>query len=151
MQTLLTRKVTNETMTRAFAQKLYKSYLQDSDNFTIFVEGGLGAGKTFLIRALLEIFGVEEEVTSPTYTYVQEYEAGGKQFAHFDLYRTKNSADFVARGFADIADDRSVNKLVEWPQRLGAESFGLFSGDIYTVVIDHGIGASMRQIKLLKK
>jgi tRNA threonylcarbamoyladenosine biosynthesis protein TsaE len=150
MKTLLARKVTNEQMTRKVATKIVKSYLQECPNFTLFLEGGLGAGKTFLIRAILEAMGVKEEVTSPTYTYLQEY-TGDRTFVHFDLYRFRNTEQFLAKGFGDILTDESVCKFIEWPERLDENTSDLCSGEQFTIKIDHGVGASMRSIKLLKK
>lgn len=150
MKTLLSRKVTNEQMTRKVAQKIVKVYLSDCQSFTIFLEGGLGAGKTFLIRAILESMGVTEPITSPTYTYLQEY-SGDREFAHFDLYRFQNIEGFLAKGFGDIIADESVCKFIEWPERLGKNAFALCSGKHFAIKIDHGIGASMREIKLLSR
>ena len=82
---------------------------------------------------------------------MQEYEVRGKHFAHFDLYRIKNSADFFSKGFQDIADDAAVTKFVEWPQKLEKETLNGFSGKLFTIVMDHGLGASMRTIKVLEK
>ena len=150
MKTLLARKVTNEQMTRKVAAKIVKSYLADCPAFTVFLEGGLGAGKTFLIRSILEALGVEDDITSPTYTYVQQY-TGTKSFAHFDLYRFRNSEQILTKGFGDILTDESVCKFIEWPERLSPELCKICSGTQFTIKIDHGVGASMRQIKLLSR
>lgn len=150
MKTLLTRKVTNEQMTRLCANKIVDTYLKDLESFTVFLEGGLGAGKTFLIRSILEAMNVEDTITSPTYTYVQTYD-GDKSFAHFDLYRLRNTTDFLSKGFGEISTDNHICKLVEWPERLAGDSFDLFSGPHFTIKIEHGIGASMRSIKLLTR
>jgi tRNA threonylcarbamoyladenosine biosynthesis protein TsaE len=150
MKTLLARKVTNEQMTRKVAAKIVKSYLADCSAFTVFIEGGLGAGKTFLIRAILETLGIDEDIPSPTYTYVQEY-TGTKNFAHFDLYRFRTSEQILAKGFGDMLTDESVCKFIEWPERLSPELRALCSGTQFTIKIDHGAGASMRQIELLSR
>lgn len=151
MKTIFERKVASEAMTKNVAQKIFTDFLNPSAPCTVFIEGGLGAGKTFFVREILRLFGVEEDISSPTYTYVQEYEVRGKHFAHFDLYRIKNSADFFSKGFQDIADDAAVTKFVEWPQKLEKETLNGFSGKLFTIVIDHGLGASMRTIKVLEK
>jgi tRNA threonylcarbamoyl adenosine modification protein YjeE len=84
--------------------------------------GGLGAGKTFLVRALCRALGVEGEhrITSPTFTLVHEYEGDkGLRLHHADLYRLRGAKD-PARELADL-DLRSARiagdlVLVEWPQ-----------------------------------
>ena len=149
MKKILERKVANENMTRQVIEKIFREYLQPVPNFSLFLEGGLGAGKTFCAREILRLAGTTEAITSPTYTYVQTYEPAESGYAHFDLYRIRNSAEFFEKGLEDIATDEQVQKLVEWPIRMG-EDLSIFSGVHYTLKIDHGIGASMRTILLLQ-
>ena len=83
----------------------------------IFFSGPLGAGKTTLIRALLRRYGVKEQVTSPTFAYVNRYvSAEGKNLYHFDLYRLQSAADFYNEGFAEYLDDPHGRSFVEWPE-----------------------------------
>lgn len=78
--------------------------------------GPLGAGKTTLIRALLEICGVIGPVTSPTFTYLNVYENSRDQkFYHFDLYRIGSLQDFQAAGFDEYLYVPGGWTLIEWP------------------------------------
>src|SRR5271163_1558782 len=62
--------------------------------------GPLGAGKTTLIRELLRVNGIDELVTSPTFTYMNIYRnKQGRTFYHFDLYRITSLDSFVEAGF----------------------------------------------------
>ena len=65
--------------------------------------GDLGAGKTTLARAILQALGVKEDVPSPTFTIVQNYETS-PAIAHYDLYRLKSAREMSELGFEDALD-----------------------------------------------
>ncbi len=174
MQKVFTRPIPNLDASRVLARKLVTDYLVPAGNFTLFLEGGLGAGKTFLVREMLQEMGVTEEVTSPTYALVNEYQARGLEgervreltasnlqtlkpsnsptsFAHFDFYRLEDPNDFFARGFTDIADDPKISCFVEWPEKISPEAKSSFSGKHYVLKVEFGIGVGMRKVTLLEK
>jgi tRNA threonylcarbamoyladenosine biosynthesis protein TsaE len=64
--------------------------------------GDLGAGKTTLIKALCQALGVTEEVTSPSFAIINEYDAGGIDLVyHFDLYRIKKLVEVLDIGYEE--------------------------------------------------
>ena len=67
----------------------------------IYLRGDLGAGKTTLVRALLNAIGYQGRVKSPTYTLLEQYEAGGLHLRHFDLYRFRDATEWETAGFND--------------------------------------------------
>jgi len=79
----------------------------------IALRGGLGAGKTTFAKGFAKGLGVEDEVTSPTYTIVSEYE-GRLRFHHVDAYRLSGPEDFIEAGGAEALEDRGGTCLVEW-------------------------------------
>lgn len=85
--------------------------------FTFLLYGNLGAGKTTFVKGVASIFGVEEQVQSPTFTYLHIYE-GLVPIYHFDLYRLKSLEDFLALGFSDYLESDGIC-LIEWAERLG--------------------------------
>jgi tRNA threonylcarbamoyladenosine biosynthesis protein TsaE len=64
--------------------------------------GDLGAGKTTLIKALCQVLGVTEEVTSPSFAIINEYESGGIDLIyHFDFYRIKKLEEVLDIGYEE--------------------------------------------------
>ena len=83
-------------------------------------EGEMGAGKTTLISALAAVMGIEDDVSSPTFSLVNEYRAAnGQPVYHFDFYRI-NSIDEAERMGATEYLDSGYLCLVEWPTRVEA-------------------------------
>lgn len=82
----------------------------------VYLEGGLGAGKSTLARAMLRTLGVRGAVRSPTYTLVERYFIPGGEAAHLDLYRLSSAAELDFLGLDELAADATL-WLVEWPER----------------------------------
>ena len=79
--------------------------------------GDLGAGKTAFTRGLARGLGANEQVTSPTYTIVNEYLSGRMPLFHFDMYRLSSSDDLFDIGWEDYLDRGGVC-AVEWSERV---------------------------------
>ena len=80
-------------------------------------EGDLGAGKTAFTRGLARGLGAKEQVTSPTYTIVNEYLSGRMPLFHFDMYRLSCSDDLWDIGWEDYLE-RSGVCAVEWSENV---------------------------------
>jgi len=80
------------------------------------LEGGLGAGKTLMVKGICGGLGVSDEVLSPSFVLAEEY-AGVFPVFHFDLYRLDSVDEVVRIGLFDAIDGLSV-VIVEWGDRL---------------------------------
>ena len=74
-----------------FAEKLNKHSI-------IVLSGDLGSGKTKFTEGILKYFGLDDEISSPTFTIVNEYDAKDVKLFHFDLYRLEDIDEFYAIG-----------------------------------------------------
>ena len=81
-------------------------------------EGEMGAGKTTLIKAICKNLGVMDEVSSPTFSIVNEYKTvEGKTVYHFDFYRVKSIEEVYDIGVEDYFYSGNIC-LVEWPEKI---------------------------------
>ena len=82
------------------------------------LEGELGTGKTTMAQAICRGLGIREDVTSPTFALVNEYEVDGTTVYHLDLYRLRGPEDLTNVGWDDIINSGQII-LIEWPERAG--------------------------------
>jgi tRNA threonylcarbamoyladenosine biosynthesis protein TsaE len=117
----------------------------------LILTGDLGAGKTFLSRAIARALGVPADVTiaSPTFTLVQEYETLRGTLLHVDLYRLRDPDDW-AKTVADVrrlglAERRAEGAivLVEWGEGLEDELGGTAQCSLTLTVDENGRSAKM--------
>ncbi len=85
----------------------------------VFLQGGLGAGKTTFSRAFLRQMGVTGPVRSPTYTLIEPYDLPARHVLHLDLYRLAVPEELDDLGLRDEFDQALL--LIEWPERGAGE------------------------------
>ncbi len=93
-----------------------RQFLAESAGSTLFAfYGRMGSGKTTFIRALCHVLGATGEVTSPTFTLVNEYTLpDGTPVYHIDMYRVKSLAEALDFGIEEYLDSGSPC-FIEWP------------------------------------
>lgn len=101
----------SEQATIEFAKK-YAATLKRGD--VVLLEGGLGAGKTVFCKGIALGLGIEDEILSPTYAYMNDYD--GKLY-HYDCYRLKNGAEAERLGLTDYFQSNGVC-VIEWGENI---------------------------------
>ena len=89
--------------------------LFDKDYLVVLLKGELGSGKTTFVKALCQLLGVMDPVSSPTFSLVQEYYSPSRgTLYHMDLYRLEKEEDLEQIGFTEYLDSGNIC-LIEWP------------------------------------
>lgn len=99
-------------------RKAAKQFVDSIDSGSVFAfYGKMGAGKTTFIKAICEELGVEDVITSPTFSIVNEYrsEKNGELIYHFDFYRIKKIEEVYDMGYEDYFYSGALCFL-EWPE-----------------------------------
>ena len=139
---LIEEEVQDEEGTKHFAQKTVR-YFREGDSVLLY--GALGSGKTFLIKQLVALLGSEAEVSSPSFSLINQY-SGDILLNHVDLYRIKDETDLINLGLEDLWNEKSIN-FIEWPEKIEDRiSWAHFRIDITTNVKN----MSWRKFKLFE-
>jgi tRNA threonylcarbamoyladenosine biosynthesis protein TsaE len=113
-QSSLNIQVNTLTELPAAAQQI----VQFAANQRIFLfYGDMGAGKTTFIKSLCEALGVEESVTSPTFSIVNEYRGADATIYHFDFYRLKSQTEAFDMGYEEYFYSGAYC-FIEWPEKI---------------------------------
>ena len=109
----------DEAGCQAFAQRLAAQ--PGIQQAFIELHGPLGAGKTTLVRHLLQALGVAGRIKSPTYAVLEPHAlADGSEASHFDFYRFNHPREWQDAGFRDVFA-RPGLKLAEWPDKAAGQ------------------------------
>ena len=92
-----------------FASKLHKGDI-------VVLSGELGSGKTKFVQGVLEHFGLDNEISSPTFTIVNEYSKNDINIYHFDVYRLSDIDEFYAMGGDEYFSNGIC--LIEWGEMI---------------------------------
>ena len=103
------KKIRNESQTIEIAEQLAKFIIPGN---VVVLDGNLGAGKTFLIKAICSFWGIED-ASSPTFAIIQEY-VGKRKVFHLDFYRIKKVEELYDLGIEDYFNDSSAVIFIEW-------------------------------------
>jgi tRNA threonylcarbamoyladenosine biosynthesis protein TsaE len=128
----------SESETTAAGRKLASTVVPGSQ---ILLIGELGAGKTAFVRGLAEGLGIApQEVSSPTFTLIQEYRAGRVPLLHVDLYRLNDPREVDELGLEELGADGVL--AIEWAEKVPNPAPGAVR-----VTIDY-VGESERRVTI---
>ena len=82
----------------------------------IVLSGDLGSGKTKLMEGILSYFGLQDEISSPTFTIVNEYDTPNLKIFHFDVYRLEEPEEFSYIGGEEYFEKGA--SIIEWGERI---------------------------------
>lgn len=112
----------DEEAMRALGERLVTSLVPGT---LLTLEGELGAGKSFLARAMIHAAGYVGRVKSPTYTLIETYHIKNpanalSHIAHLDLYRLADPEELYYLGFDEVLESHDL-VMIEWPVRAGTQ------------------------------
>jgi len=115
MDVFATHQTHNETQTLDLAKSLAHILKQDD---IIMLNGPLGAGKSVFARGLIQTLSntPNEDIPSPTFTLVQQYETSKGLLWHYDLYRLEEAEEIYETGWEDIIYQDII--VIEWAEKL---------------------------------
>lgn len=95
-----------------------RAFVDAAGNRRVFLfRGAMGAGKTTLIAEICRVLGVGDEVASPTFSIINEYDSAGGSVYHFDFYRIDTPSDALDLGIEDYFESGEWC-FVEWPEKI---------------------------------
>ncbi len=98
-------------------EQVAKNLIKNVKTKTLLFYGDMGVGKTSLIKALVKAFGSNDDVSSPSFSIVNEYKLGDELIYHFDLYRIEDIEELYNFGIEDYLYSNHW-KLIEWPEKI---------------------------------
>ena len=111
------RKTSNAEETMKFAENLAQNVVGPS---VYVLSGDLGAGKTTFTKGFALGLGIDDVITSPTFTIMNEYSGKSFNLCHFDMYRLESAEDAFMLGFEEYFDSNNLKtvNLVEWAENV---------------------------------
>jgi tRNA threonylcarbamoyladenosine biosynthesis protein TsaE len=115
---------------KTFAEKFVYGLKPKLDSATVVgLYGDLGTGKTTFTKALADAFGIEENITSPTFVIMKSYGLNSdlsfklptsifNHLIHIDAYRLEKSSELTNLGWDDLVSDSKNLIVIEWPERV---------------------------------
>ncbi len=102
-----------------FVSKLQR--IGDKGAYIIGLYGDLGTGKTTFMKSVAKAFGVEEDVTSPTFVIEKIFKLQDKSFerlVHIDAYRLESSHELLNLGWKEVSENPKNIIFIEWPEKV---------------------------------
>ncbi|MCF6350937.1 MAG: tRNA (adenosine(37)-N6)-threonylcarbamoyltransferase complex ATPase subunit type 1 TsaE [Flavobacteriaceae bacterium] len=115
-----------------------KKIIQQAKSKILLFNGEMGSGKTTLIKEIIKQFGVNDNISSPTFSLVNEYLSKQNELIyHFDFYRIEDQEEALAIGIEDYFN-KNAWCFIEWPKN-AKNLLPLDAIEINILIIDDGI------------
>jgi tRNA threonylcarbamoyladenosine biosynthesis protein TsaE len=111
------------------------------------LSGDLGTGKTTITQEIAKIFGIKENLVSPTFVIMKKYDIKKgifKKLIHIDAYRLEKEIELIHLGWEELVSDKNNLIIIEWPERI-VDS--LKKENTYFVYLEH-INEKTRKLKI---
>lgn len=112
-----------------------KEILKQLNYKLVCFEGEMGAGKTTFIKEFVKLLGTEDDISSPTFSIVNEYDTENGKVFHFDFYRLNDEEEALDFGIEDYFYSNAYC-LMEWPSRVE----NLIPEEHHTITIENKDG-----------
>lgn len=117
-------------------EKLAEKIIPQLKHNILLLKGNLGAGKTTFTKSLVKALGSDDNVDSPTYALVNEYNSPKGKIFHFDLYRVESVEELYDIGIDEYLDSGFLS-IIEWPEVYEEELQGL---SFHEIKIENDLG-----------
>lgn len=98
---------------------LAEKFLTENPSVNIVgLSGDLGSGKTAFVKGVAKYFGIERNITSPTFVIMKSYQSCGKCLFHIDAYRLSGLEDLESLGFSEMIKSDKNLIFIEWPEKV---------------------------------
>lgn len=111
---------------RAWLEAVSLKYKDSDKALVVGLSGHLGAGKTAFVKAVAQVLGISESVTSPTFVLMKFYKTNVDNFkwqnlVHLDLYRLEKKEELKALDLPRVINNKNNLIMIEWPENVGVE------------------------------
>lgn len=107
-----------ENVTLAGLDRVAEEVVQNLKGLSVVLfHGEMGSGKTTFVKAIGEVLGVKDSMSSPTFSIVNEYETQAGKIFHFDFYRIKKEIEAYDIGTEEYFDSGNLC-FIEWPEKI---------------------------------
>jgi len=110
-----------EKIAKNFVNEFLSKKANEGKALVVGLYGDLGSGKTTFTKAVAKILKIKEDITSPTYVLIKNYQLENnsrKQLIHIDAYRLDLSKELLSIGWGDIVGNSENIIFIEWPERV---------------------------------
>ncbi len=111
----------SEKCAKDFVSRIFDSQKGSKCARVFGLHGDLGAGNTTFMKGVAKAFGIEEDVTSPTFVIEKLFKLKGGQFdhlVHIDAYRLESSRELLNLGWKEISENPKNIIFIEWPEKV---------------------------------